>query len=119
MAFVVDGAMPWHDEQLLEHLAQVLPFYMVPSLILRLPALLKPQWQGGSQRVCWPTWLSMWPTPQVPLGEAAIEPALSVGDAPAESTAPLAVSEQQIVQILRRELLLPSLSLDDNQSPWG
>lgn len=51
VAFMVDGAVPWTDEQHLEHLGKTLPFYMLPNLFIRRATLVKTP-SGKVDRKC-------------------------------------------------------------------
>ncbi|HEY6529491.1 MAG TPA: amino acid adenylation domain-containing protein [Cellvibrionaceae bacterium] len=141
VAFMVDGAMPWNDEQHFAHLARALPFYMVPSLIVRRSALLKTpsgkvdrksllaEYQAAVQE----SLQAAEPASELNLNNAlaadteqsdaklpnqAAEPPQGAQLAePKSGRAP--VSEAQILAILRRELLLPTLTLDDNLVAMG
>ncbi|HNG60955.1 MAG TPA: amino acid adenylation domain-containing protein, partial [Cellvibrionaceae bacterium] len=127
VAFMVDGAMPWSDEQLFASLHKALPFYMVPSQILRLPALLKTP-SGKVDRKSLLAQLSQFEQAQLPHSSGEHGPAvetIALEEAPITGAASLEVpnssgpTEAQILTILRRELLLPGLTLEDNLVAMG
>ncbi len=127
VAFVVDGAMPWSDEQLFAYLHKALPFYMVPSQILRLPALLKTP-SGKVDRKSLLAQLSQFEQAQLPHSSGEYGPAVeTIALEEAPSTGPVSLevpnssgpTEAQILTILRRELLLPGLTLEDNLVAMG
>lgn len=122
VAFMVDGAMPWSDEQHAAHLSKVLPFYMVPSHIVRLPALLKTP-SGKVDRKSLLAQLHSLEAASTPIAELPLSLQEPLAGEPVDADDAQLVepvlSAGQVLTILRRELLLPSLSLDDNLVAMG